>query len=287
MGVTWSRRAIRQQRDFNDVTESLEQRVVQLEGLTHQLLPTLARPKTTVRPGSSGTFEFLSGQLGGTLIPSGDEQTMHNLVSNSDIAARAVCLCSRVMLPDSGESGWVAFRVSEAQATGSHFCQGCTDEVMPDVSIRITGLKDLDDDPTFDGWDEGVNGDHNLQHSAPFSPCSPGFQFVVPDNSSKTGVATTLELVSFNFIMQSTFIQSTTNDQPLTGFKFTANFANIIFPAVAFEEQSSGVGLMTRTDGKINCDQTYSNYAEIGRLGPFSLNLSNWLANGTFEINPP
>ena len=307
MPFIWSDKATREQLEIN----RLEQANALPESRLSDdlLLPTLVKAVEDIAPGSSGNCDFMRGPLSGSRAVAGERRLMYNLVSASPILSGEEALAQRVMLSQSGEAGWVVFRIPKVGTSGKLYeCEDCTNGTMPGMQLQITLLEELTaapDDNTYDGWHEHVNGVHALSHEAPFSPCAPGILFILPDNRQLGGNPTISGKLMIRLIgaehwnsaggAQFGEIQPLTTLLFLQGEDVNLMRPNQVMPkegvglAPVVVYQENGSNLMTRTIGtdnrsRIDCDQTYSDYVENVDLT--NTNLDTWLANGTFTINP-
>lgn len=296
MPKLWSDEAIQQQIEVNRDVRALKDLVT--DQLIDPFLPTLVRADVEIPPGKSGFCTFLRGDLKEDKTEADEKETMHNLVSDAVIHANDICLAQRVMLPRS-QAGWVVFRIRANTSEGgggtqvTRTCNNCSGGVFRQPYLSISGLVDVAAHPQFDGWAEhpgGVNGDHLMDLVPAFGQggtnfdCKATLTLPVPIPSSSDPFSRFEEgvlhvefiPVAFGGNVQLNFHTTVTS---IGGF-------GIGFPVQYGENQASWPANQFPRNGNLPvCESTYDDWTEYHVADGWD-DLSTWLGNGTFRINP-
>lgn len=165
MPKAWSDKAVEQQIEVNRAFRALA--TPNGEQFTFGLMPTLVKANETIMPGQSGYCSFLKGTLHGSRTESSIAKEMYNLVSDATINPEDICLAQRVMLQESGDSGWVVMRVKKGGTTEvrptTHACKNCSGGEIVAPMIKFENLEDLAAKPQFNGWAQAINGVHTME----------------------------------------------------------------------------------------------------------------------------
>jgi hypothetical protein len=293
MGFLWSQEAVDEQRAFNRITEQVHDTLPN-SMLTHGSLSTLVAAAEVINVRDSGLIRFMRGNLLNLETSSTDTDVGYNLIMDRPIEVGAICLAQRIMLPDSGEAGWLVFRIPSAgeKTFGEFECEDCLTGLMPRISLSISGLADTAD-ATFDGWATAVqkNSPYELTHGLPFGICSPGIAFTVPYNAGGTlplGFQTlTIMLFGSEGGIFSAGGTIGFGWQALTHIGF--DIRGVDTASWLYYEENPGAGgslLMSRTNGKVDCSQTYADYTYLQGEEAQGANFKSWIDQGEFKINP-
>lgn len=159
----------------------------------------------------------------------------------------------------------------------NYTCSNSSGNVMRPVSLSISGLLDTATEPQYDNWAEYINGTHSFEHrdggaNGYATVCEPAIWIQIPDNSKNDPSAPRGPLVIIfrpgdsASTLSLEFLDNTrVDDRKLVYFQNPAN----LFP--------------TGSDGK---PLVNSSYADWVLATSDNADLTAWLSNGTFNLNP-
>lgn len=188
MGNVWSDRAISQQVDINRTVRAFERENEALPSRQNPEMSTVVKALDTLHPNGKGLCEFLEGTMDGCRTGTGEREEMFNLASEVTINPGDECIAFQVHMPGLGFKGWSVQRIKASSNSGNQFeCPVCTEEVLPQLQITISGLADAAALPVFDDWAGTMNGTWDLIHedSGENYACRPYRTWTVPENNNK------------------------------------------------------------------------------------------------------